>query len=208
MAKRAIPVKALFLGDMSPLVKFLVVADTIFYAGMGLLGPIFALFIVEFIDGGTAAVAGIAAAVFLITKSLFQIPIATVIDRICGERDDFTVLFIGIIITSLIPLAYLFITTPMQLYLVQFILGIATASMFPSFMAIFTRHTKPGTEGLSWGVYYTFIDLSSAAAAAIGGFLAYTIGFEAVIFIVATLGIIASLLYLPAIEYLKTCELK
>lgn len=208
MAKRSVPLRALLFDGINPLTRFLIVADTIIYTSAGLLGPIFALFIVEFIDGGSAAVAGAAAGIFLITKSLFQIPAAAIIDKICGEKDDFFILFIGMVIVSLLPLAYLFISTPLELYIVQFLLGIAMAATFPSFMAIFTRHVDKGSEGMTWGVYYTFTDLSSAAAAAIGGFLALTIGFEAVIFIVAAVGLIGTLLYLPAIRHLETCDLE
>lgn len=203
MAKRQIPIQDYFLSGMDPMIRFLIFADIVGYAAAGLLGPIFAIFIVGFIDGGTEAVAGIAAAIFLLTKSLMQIPAAAIVDKICGEKDDFLFLFWSMIIVSLLPLLYLFINSPTELYVVQFILGLATAFTFPSFMALFTRHTPPGKEGMTWGVYYTLTDLSSAATAAIGGFLALTIGFEKVIIIVSVLGVLGTLLYLPAAQTLN-----
>lgn len=202
MARR-IPLKHYFLGDFDPMIRFLMFADIIGYAAAGLLGPIFAIFIVDFIQGGTEAVAGIAAAIFLLTKSLMQIPAAAIVDRICGEKDDFHFLFWSMLIVSFLPLLYLIIQTPLELYFVQFVLGIATAFTFPSFMALFTRHTPPGKEGMTWGIYYTLTDLSSAATAAIGGFLAVTIGFEKVIYIVVFVGVLGTLLYLPAATALQ-----
>lgn len=188
---------------MNPLLRFFIMADVVAYAGAGMLAPIFALFIDGFIEGGSAEVAGVAAAIFLFTKSAAQIPAAAIIDKICGERDDFWVLFIGMIVASLVPLSYLFISTPLELYITQFILGLALAATFPSFMALFTRHMEAGREATVWGVYYMLIDFSAAAAGAIGGVVAATVGFEAVILSVTAIGLMGALLYLPAEIHLR-----
>jgi MFS family permease len=148
-------------------------------------------------------VAGVAVAIFLITKSLFQIPAASFMDKVCGDKDDYWFLFAGMVMVSTLPLGYLLISSPLQLYLIQFLMGAATAFTFPSFMAIFTRYVEMDRAGTVWGVYYTLIDISSAATAAIGGVLAATIGFENVIIIVTVIGWIGALLYLPVGPALK-----
>lgn len=202
-SKRGVPLSDLFLLKMNPLLRFFIMADVVAYAGAGMLAPIFALFIDGFIEGGSAEVAGVAAAIFLFTKSAAQIPAAAIIDKICGERDDFWVLFIGMIVASLVPLSYLFISTPLELYITQFVLGLSLAATFPSFMALFTRHMEPGREATVWGVYYMLIDFSAAAAGAIGGVVAATVGFEAVILGVTAIGLMGALLYLPAEIHLR-----
>ncbi|MFH1430694.1 MAG: MFS transporter [Candidatus Uhrbacteria bacterium] len=200
---RSIPLKHYFLKDINSVVKYLIVSDTVIVGAAGLLGPIFALFIEGFIDGGNAAVAGIAAAIYLLARSIIQIPVASVLDRIRGERDDFKVVVVFSIIMGLIPLSYLFIDQAWQLYLTQLALGIATAFTFPSYMAIFTRHIDKTHEGLEWGVYFTMTDLSAAALAAIGGYVATTIGFHALIITVVVLSVFGSLLLIPIKPYLK-----
>ena len=90
MAKRTIPIHDLLLLKMNPVIRFLILADVVFYTGAGLLGPIFAIFITDFIVGGTPAVAGIAIAVYALTKSVAQLPAAAIIDKICGDKDDFS----------------------------------------------------------------------------------------------------------------------
>src|SRR3989338_9535418 len=140
MRPRAINLKHYFLGDINPVIRFLVISDTVILGASGLLGPIFALFIEEFIQGGNEAVAGLAASIYLFSRSILQIPIAHFLDKIRGERDDFWLMFIFSILTALIPLLYLTISTPLQLYLVQFVLGFFTAFTYPAYMAIFTRH--------------------------------------------------------------------
>ncbi len=183
--------------DVNPVIRCLILSDVVIQGTSG-FAPIFALFIHQYIAAeNTAAVAGIAAAVYLAAKSLTQIPAAAVIDKIPGERDDFGALFLSSLVTGMLPLSYLFITTPIQLYIVQALIGVATACAFPSFMAIFTRHIDKREEGTEWGIYFTLTDLSLALSAALGGALAITVGYHALIMILVALNIVGALILLP-----------
>lgn len=192
-----------FFKDVNPVIRFLILSDTVFMGASGLLGPIFALFVEDFIDGGNAAVAGLAAGIFLFTKSVMQIPIAHFVDKIRGERDDFWLMFVFTILISITPLFYIVIDTPIQLYIIQFILGLFTAFTFPTYMAIFTRHIDKEKEGTEWGVYFTLTDLTGAAMAAVGGYLATIYGFHSLIVLVAVFSILGALLLLPTKSYLQ-----
>ncbi|MFH2062916.1 MAG: MFS transporter [bacterium] len=197
MTKRSIPIKQYLLFDMNSVVRLLVISDVIWMGALGLLGPIFSLFVVEFIEGADASVAGTAAAIYLITKSILQIPAASLIDRIRGEKDDFWIMFLGSIAAALIPLLYLVIRTPGQLYLVQFLYGGIVAFTFPSYMALFTRHIDRGREGTDWGIYFTLTDLSGAAAASIGGVLATKVGYHPLIVVLAGISLLGTLVLFP-----------
>jgi len=175
---------------MNRVIRFMTISDLIWVSGTGLLGPIFAIFIVDFIDGGDAIVAGVAASIYLFTKSVLQIPAASFIDKIRGENDDFWVMVIGSTIGAVLPLAYLIINTPMELYIVQFIFGAVIAFTFPSFMAVFTRHIDKHKEGREWGVYFMLTDFSAAMAASMGGAIAYTLGFQILIIVSVVISLI------------------
>jgi len=203
MHKRSIGLQSYFLLDINAVVRYLIMSDVLLVGASSMLAPIFALFIIKDIQGGNEIVAGIAAAIYLITKSLFQIPVATIIDRIRGERDDFGILVCFSVIMALVPLLYLFIDQPWQLYVVQFILGLFTAMTFPSFMAIFTRHIDRKKEATEWGVYFTLTDFASAGLAGIGGVIAGTAGFPALIMTVVVLSVIGGLLLIPIKPYLR-----
>ena len=179
--------------NFSSVIRWLIISDLIVIGSYGLLAPIFAVFITDYIPGANIQVAGIAVTIFLITKSLAQIPIATIIDKIKGEKDDFWIVFIGSIIMSLIPFFYIFVKTVPQLYLIQAIYGIVTAATFPAYMAIFHRHLDKNKEGTELGVYYTLTDIGSAATGAIGGSLAYYLGFTWVFILVAVFNLLGSL---------------
>lgn len=202
--KRSINPKKYFLLDINPVIRIMIISDVIWMSALGLLGPIFALFVVEFIDGGNAIVAGTATAIFLITKSLLQIPVATLIDKIRGEKDDYWFLVAGSTLAALLPILYLFINTPFELYTVQFLIGIVTAVTFPSYMAIFTRHIDTHKEGTEWGVYFTLVDLGAAAAASIGGVLAQTLGFHTLIISLVGVSLVGTLLLIPLKSYMRS----
>ncbi len=203
MRGRSVKLKNYFLKDINPVVRFLILSDTVLVGAAGLLGPIFALFVEDFIVGGNAAVAGIAAGVYLFSRSILQIPIAHFLDKIRGERDDFWFLFIFSVLFAIIPLLYLVISTPLQLYVVQFVLGFFTAFTYPAFMAIFTRHIDKGKEGTEWGIYFTLTDVTSAALAIIGGYVAASAGFPTLIVIVVLASLLGTLLLLPIKPYIK-----
>jgi len=204
MKKRSAKLEHYFLKDINPVIRLLIISDTILVGAAGLLGPIFALFIEDFIQGGDAAVAGLAAGIYLFTKSVLQIPIAHFIDRIRGEKDDFWLMFIFTILIAFIPLLYLVIDTPLQLYIVQFILGIFTAFTFPTYMALFTRHIDKEKEGTEWGIYFTLTDLTSALLAIAGGYIATTQGFPVLIIAVVIVSFIGALLLWPIRSYIRT----
>ena len=184
---------------INSVIRFLTLSDILIVGGFGLVLPIFAVYITESINGGTVEVVGIAMTIYLFTKSLGQIPVASIIDKIKGENDDFWVMFIGSIFYALIPLAYIFIKTPVELYVAQFFYGLAAAFVFPSWMAIFTRHIDKEHEGIEWGAYQTMVDLGSAVAASLGGLVAYRFGFN-MLFIVVSISIFLGSMFLLGVR--------
>ena len=198
---RVNPLKAFSLfQNVNPVIRLLISSDILFMMSrLGLITPVFAVYITRSINGGNLEVVGVATSIFLLAKSLLQIPASTMIDKIKGERDDFWAMFSGTAFITMSLLLYAVIQTPLQLYFVQFFYGVAAAFAFPSWMAIFTRHIDHKHEGLEWGLYFTMTDLATAATAAIGGVIAYRYGFIP-IFILATVMSIIGLAILYSIR--------
>ena len=163
---------------VNKVIRVLILSDFFLFSGVGLMSPIFAVFITEQIKGGSISVAGFAAAIYLMCKSLLPIPIARFMDIQRGEKDDFRVMMFGPIVMALVPFVYLFVRLPWELYVVQAIYGIGAAFAFVSWQAIFTRHVDKEDVALEWGVYNTLTDLGGAAAAGIGGAIAQALGFH------------------------------
>ncbi len=198
-----VPFRHYFLLNINFVIRMLILSDVIWGGAIGLLGPIFAIFIVDYIEGGNAAVAGVATAIYLVVKSVMQIPAASIIDKIRGEKDDFWILFVGSLLGALIPLLYLIIHTPIQLYLVEAFYGLVIAFTFPSYMAIYTRHIDKEKEATSWGMYFTLNDFSAAVAASVGGIVAELVGFQPLIIGAVFFSILGVLLIFPIRPYMR-----
>src|SRR3989344_6400505 len=165
------------------IVKMLIVSDFFLNSGWGLMGPIFAIFIVKNIATGSvseaAKVAGFAALSFWIVKSLLQIPIGRYLDKNHGEKDDYFFMIAGTFMMAFVPIGYLFSSQPWHIYALQVFYAVAASINFPSWSAIFTRHIDEGREAMEWGTHSTFSGLGIGIAGGIGGIAVATFGFSA-----------------------------
>ncbi len=75
-------------------VKIMIFSDYIIWSSYQLLAPVFAIFVTDKVQGSIEVV-GIASAIFLISKSIFEIPIGLFIDKTKSEKDDFYTVFFG-----------------------------------------------------------------------------------------------------------------
>ena len=165
------------LKEINPVVRLFIVSDFFMLGGIGLLTPIFALFITDFIPSATIETVGIATAIYLITRSVGQMPVGILIDKWRGQRDDMIILLTSTFGFSLVFLSYIFIDSIAQLYFVQFCFGLLSAASFPTWLAIFTRSIDKGREGFEWSAYQTIADLGTAITATVGSLVAATYGF-------------------------------
>lgn len=177
---------------VNKVVKTLILADFFLQAGWGLIGPIFAVFIIKNIRGGSLAMIGFVAATYWIAKSISQPFIAYFFDLKKGEKDDFKFLIVGMYVANLIPLGYLFSSQIWQIFLLEFIRGLAMACVIPTWSGIFTRHIDKGWEAFSWSIESTAIGFAFGFAAAFGGVMATILGFKIVFVLVSIFGLTAS----------------
>jgi MFS family permease len=177
---------------INKVIRILITSDFLLQSGWGLIGPIFAIFLTRQIQGGTLEMVGFIAATYWITKSVVQPFIAHFLDVTKGEKDDFKFLVGGMYLANLIPLGYIFSTQPWQIFLLEFIRGLAMACVVPTWAAIFTRHIDKGWEAFSWSIESTGIGFAAGIAAAFGGVLASVLGFKVVFVFVSFFGIISS----------------
>jgi len=176
-------------------IKTLIFSDFLLHSGWGLIGPIFAIFIIQQIQGNVAAV-GFIAATYWFIKSITQPFIAHFLDVKKGEKDDFKFLIWGLYLANLIPLGYIFATELWHIFFLEAIRGICMACVVPSWYGIFTRHINKGWEAFSWSIQSTGIGLAAAFAAAFGGILAAFLGFKVVFILVSLFGLLSSSLLL------------
>lgn len=178
------------------IVKYLILSDLIFYTGWGLIGPVFAIFIVDKIEGGNAFVAGLASGIYLIFLSLLRVPIGMFLDARPSEKDDYWFLTIGLFVAALIPFGFIFSKFPWHLYLLQVFHAIGMAMTLSAWPAIFTRHIDKGKESTEWGLDATSVGLGGGISGIIGGWAVIKFGFNPVFIAVGIIGLIGTALLL------------
>jgi MFS family permease len=182
---------------LNKIIKYLVASDLIFYTGWGLISPIFAIFLLDSIVGGTAFVVGMSAAVNLVVRSILRVPFGIFADK--NERIAYELMLWGLLVSALIPIGYIYSKTPMQIYLLQSVLGAGLAMSTAGWTALFSRHMDKGKESTEWGVDAVAVGLGPGIAAALGGLAVTYLSFNFV-FILVTLAGLAGVVILLVIK--------
>ncbi len=177
---------------INPVVRILIVTDFFYNAAQGIFAPIFAVFIVEGINGGSVEVAGFAVSVYWLVKSPIQLFVARLLDKLDGQA-DFWAVFFGYLCSGFLLFGYLFATEAWQLYLIAGLNGLCMSWAVPAWYRIFTRHIDKWEIGFEWSLDSAFsVGLATASAAAAGGYLAKNFGFGTVFILAGSLGVISA----------------
>lgn len=185
---------------INKIIKTLISSDVVLNAGWGLLGPVFAIFIVEKITigdvQGAAGVAGFASLIYWLVKSFLQIPIGIYLDKNHGDKDDFWFMVLGTFLVGFVPFGYLIASLPWHIYICQAVQAIGMAMVIPSWSAIFTRHIDKGQEAFGWGIRSTSLGFGLGIAGAVGGLMVAILGFKVVFVLVGTFTFVSVFLLL------------
>lgn len=173
------------------LVKYFIWSDLFLVAGMGMIAPIFAIFIVDRIEGATVITVGVAAAVYWIIKSLVQLPLAVYLDRTDGERDEFYTLVGGLLLVAFVAIGFIFITKIWHLFFLQAFNAVAFAMYTPAWSGIFSRHLDKDKPAFEWTLNSTTLGFAHGVTGAVGGILASQFGFNVVFLFSALLSFVA-----------------
>jgi len=188
---------------MNKVIKILILSDVALISGLGLITPIFAIFLTSQIQGGNVEVVGYAAAIYWIVMSLVVIPFGRYLDRNHGEKDDLWFIVIGNVLAALAVLGYIFSSLPWHIYLLQIIYAIGMGMNIPGYTAIFTRHIGKGQEAFDWSVRAALIGVGTGLAGALGGIAAHRFGF-----LVLFIGVIIFILLSAFLPFLVSREMK
>lgn len=177
-------------------IRHLVVSDFFLNFAFGLLAPIFAVFVLESIEGSTLKVIGLATACYWISRTATTVPLSRFMDRTNGERDEYYFMIVGSFIMSSLPLFYIVSSLPWHIYLIQFLMGLANSMAVPAWRILFTDHIDRGRTGYEWSLEDIAIGLSVGASAYLGSVLADKFGFEIIFILLALLGYLATAVFL------------
>jgi len=182
--------------NVNKIVRYLLVSDFVFYSGWGLILPVFAVYIIEHIQGGNIMAVGIAEAVFLIVNSLLRVFCGLFLDGQPNEKSDYMFTVAGLFFASLVPFGYMVATNIWHIYLLDAARAAGLAMSSSGWSAIFTRHIDKGREATEWGVSAMSVGIGAGVSGIIGGWAITRFGFDPVFVAVGVAGIAGSLVLL------------
>ena len=181
---------------INKIVKYLIFADIAFWTGWGLVTPVFSIFIVDKIQGGTILVVGIATFIYWLFRSLSVLPSGKILDKYIGEKDDYLFLVAGNFIATMVIFGYTLAIYPWHIYVLQAFYGFGMAISLVGWKAIFSRNIDKGKEASEWALDDTLLSLGTALAGIVCGVLVTEIGYVNTFLIAGVLGVISVILLL------------
>lgn len=185
--------------SVNRVIKFFIISDLILWSGWGFTDPLFSVYVVQNVIGGSLLSIGYLAAIFWATRAITQIPISLFLDKTDGEKDDFYALIIGLLITGVSAFSLMAATTVGQIYFIQFVKAIGFSLYIPAWAAIFTRHLDKTHSAFEWAVSSSSVGIGIGLAGFLGSLIANVDGFKLVFLITGLLAVISAcvLLFVP-----------
>ena len=172
---------------MNRTIKLLMISDIFVITGFGLIEPILAIFIKENLIGGTIFAAGLASTLFLVTKSIVQLPFSKYVD---SHKDKIKWLILGTFFIAMVPFIYIFANHVKFIYLAQIFYGVGSGLAYPTWLSLWSTHLDRKHEGFEWSLYSTLTGLGTALAAIVGAAIAQFIGFSYTFVLVGIMALI------------------
>jgi len=171
--------------------RILLFSDTWATLALGMIGPIYAIFVEKI--GGDILDASWAYFAFMITTGVVMYLISHWEDKVKHKEKLIT---LGYSLTALGCLSYIFVYNQTTLIVTQIILGLAEAIQLPAYDALYSKYITKKKAAPEWGNWEAMWYLVTGIAAVIGGFLATLYGFKTlfmVMFVVSLVSVVGSL---------------
>lgn len=170
----------------NPALRTLFLYNGIFVGAAAMLGPLYAIYVVKFVDGVTAV--SVSWAAFLISTSFFTYIVSQKGDEVKVKKQ---LLLAGIFIRMLSWILMIFVHQLWALIFVQILLGLGESLGTPSFNALFAEHLEKNKYMKEYSQWSLIYNLSSATGVLAGGYIVKMLGFKYLFVFMAVLSTIS-----------------
>lgn len=161
--------------------KILLRSDYVMVFGTGLLGPLFAVF-TEKIGGDILDISWVWAT-YLIVTGIAIVIVGKISDHKVS-KEKFVVA--GFALSAILTFGYLFVSSPLHLFFLQFGLGIATAISYPTWDALYAHYEDRKHAGYNWGLVDGGEQIIPGVAILLGGLIVHFFSFQTLFIIMGS----------------------
>lgn len=158
--------------------RVLLFSDSFINLALGMIGPIYAIFVEEI--GGDMLNASWAYFAYMFSAGFVMYIISKWEDKVKHKE---SLIVLGYVLTNVGCFSYIFVSNQAMLLMTQIILGISMAVLDPAFDSVYAHYTSKKEEASDWGIWEAMNYIVTALAAIIGGYIASEFGFR-ILFIV------------------------
>lgn len=169
-------------------IKILLLADMWATFAIGMLGPIYAIFVERI--GGDLLDASWAFFAFMITSGVVMYFISHWEDHVLHKERLVT---LGYTMTAVGCLMYVFVDSQLMLIMTQIVLGLAEAVLVPAYDAMYSHFLDVEKAASEWGDWEAMRYIVTALAAVAGGYVVHLFGFSALFIIMAIVASFAAI---------------
>lgn len=179
---------------LNPFVKAYILSESSMWAAWNFITPIFAVFVVQKIAGGTIETAAFGYSLFLLVRVVLELISGRVLQ---GSNDKRKVLLavVGMICIGIAYLGFAMTETKLMLFYFYALLGVGIGIAMPAKNALFSMYLDKNKEASEWSISDAMQFTSMAIATAIGGYIALHYGFSVLFYLAFFLNIFAILPY-------------
>lgn len=192
--------REMFLGrnpshfHLNPFVKAYVLSESSMWAAWNFITPIFAVFVLQEVAGGTIETAAFGYSLFLLIRVALELISGRMLQN---SKDRRKVLFavVGMICIGAAYLGFAMTHTKTMLFFFYALLGVGIGLAMPAKNALFSMYLDKNKEASEWSISDALQFTSMAIATAIGGYVALHFGFSVLFYLAFFLNIFAILPY-------------
>ncbi|QQG43858.1 MAG: MFS transporter [Candidatus Roizmanbacteria bacterium] len=185
--------------------KILLLADSWQVTALGMIAPIYAIFVERI--GGDLLDASWAYFAFMMSTGVTIFLISHWEDKIKHKEK---LIMLGYVLTVAGAMMYIFVFNQFTLIITQIVLGLAQAIKDPAYDALYSDYLDTGKKASEWGDWESMYYVATALAAILGGYIATVLGFRALFVGMAIFSIFSALVCINLFrkkEYLHSKEL-
>lgn len=167
--------------------RILLAGASFWWLGEGLFGPLFAVFAGKI--GGSILEISWAWAIYLLVTGALEIFVGRISDKFGHAK----LMVAGYALNALFTFGYLFVSSPVGLFIVQAGLGVALALADPTWDALYAKFESPRRAGFIWGLEHGTEELITGVSIILGGLIVSYFSFTALFVIMGTIQTIGAI---------------
>lgn len=181
--------------QMNPIVKAYILSEALLWSGWDFVIPLFSVFVVSNIIGGTIQTAAAGYSTYLITRVMVEITTGRLLQK-SNDRKKLMVALFGMSFLSVAYLGFAFSTQVLTIFIFYAVLGMGLGIAAPAKNSLFAIHLDKNKEATEWSIMDAVCFICMALATALAGFIAASYGFTFLFILASVINLLAMVPYL------------